>query len=257
MLARRSGKRSGAVKRRTTRGFGSSKSEIPTVQEFVSKRDFTGALAVLDFKRRSGESDADTLEWIGYCAWHSGDFERALETFDELVTASPQPRYHVLRATCLFYLNRLDEAKDAAQQGDGSKLQLRLLFHLAQRQADEETLVSYHAQLEDVKLDQLSLAAVHYQRSHYQEATDVYKGILLNNREDMAINVYVAMCYYKVRGLEGAGCFDCHCSSPLRLRFTCNSNHSILSYVCSWTTTMSPWKFLAYICRSTAILSLP
>ena len=199
MLARRSGKRTGATKRRTTRGFGSSKSEIPSVSEFVGKRDFTGSLAVLDFKRRSGEADRDTLEWIGYSAWHSGDFERALETYDELVTAHADPKYHVLRATCLFYLSRLDEAKDAALQGDGSKLQLRLLFHIAQRQADEETLVSYHAQLEDVKLDQLSLAAVHYQRSHYQEATDVYKRMLLENREDMAINVYVAMCYYKVR----------------------------------------------------------
>ena len=40
-------------------------------------------------------------------------------------------------------------------------------------------------------IDQLSLAAVHYLRSHHQEATDIYKRLLLENREDLALNVYV------------------------------------------------------------------
>lgn len=44
----------------------------------------------------------------------------------------------------------------------------------------------------------MSLAAVHYLRSHHQEATDIYKRLLLENREDLALNVYVAMCYYKL-----------------------------------------------------------
>ena len=46
--------------------------------------------------------------------------------------------------------------------------------------------------------DQLSLAAIHYLRSHFQEATDIYKRLLLENRDDLALNVYVAMCYYKL-----------------------------------------------------------
>ena len=39
---------------------------------------------------------------------------------------------------------------------------------------------------------------MHYLRSHHQEATDIYKRLLLENREDLALNVYVAMCYYKL-----------------------------------------------------------
>ena len=35
-------------------------------------------------------------------------------------------------------------------------------------------------------------------RSHYQEAIDIYKRILLDNREYLALNVYVALCYYKL-----------------------------------------------------------
>ena len=54
------------------------------------------------------------------------------------------------------------------------------------------------SQLEDIVEDQLSLASIHYLRSHYQEAIDIYKRILLDNREYLALNVYVALCYYKL-----------------------------------------------------------
>jgi intraflagellar transport protein 56 len=50
----------------------------------------------------------------------------------------------------------------------------------------------------DPQQDQLSLAAIHYLRSHYQEAIDIYKRILLDHREYLALNVYVALCYYKL-----------------------------------------------------------
>ena len=30
------------------------------------------------------------------------------------------------------------------------------------------------------------------------QATDIYKRLLLENRDDVALNVYVAMCYYKL-----------------------------------------------------------
>jgi intraflagellar transport protein 56 len=39
---------------------------------------------------------------------------------------------------------------------------------------------------------------MHYLRGHYQEAIDIYKRILLENRDYTAINVYIAMCYYKL-----------------------------------------------------------
>ena len=83
----------------------------------------------------------------------------------------------------------------------------------------------YHQQLTDCIEDQLSLAAIHYLRGHFQEATDIYKRLLLENRDDLALNLcvrlppgprsqpvtdlpslclilksrrYVAMCYYKL-----------------------------------------------------------
>ena len=60
------------------------------------------------------------------------------------------------------------------------------------------TMVPNEFEFQDVQEDQLSLAAIHYLRSHYQEAIDIYKRILLDNREFTALNVYIALCYYKL-----------------------------------------------------------
>ncbi len=45
---------------------------------------------------------------------------------------------------------------------------------------------------------QLSLASIHFLRNHFQEATDIYKRLLLESRDSIALNVYVALCYYKL-----------------------------------------------------------
>ena len=42
--------------------------------------------------------------------------------------------------------------------------------------------MSHHQNLQDIIEDQLTLASIHYLRSHYQEAIDIYKRILLDNR---------------------------------------------------------------------------
>ena len=47
---------------------------------------------------------------------------------------------------------------------------------------DEKRLMTHHQQLENTIEDQLCLAAIHYLRTHYQEAIDIYKKVLLDNR---------------------------------------------------------------------------
>lgn len=70
----------------------------------------------------------------------------------------------------------------AAEKAPKSPLRTRLFFHLAHKFNDEKRLMMHHQQLEDVIEDQLSLASIHYLRSHYQEAIDIYKRILLDSR---------------------------------------------------------------------------
>ena len=42
------------------------------------------------------------------------------------------------------------------------------------------------------------MAALHYLRSHFEEATEIYKKLLIENKDFHAINIYVALCYYKM-----------------------------------------------------------
>jgi len=86
-------------------------------------------------------------------------------------------------------------------------LSARLQLHLAHKMGKEQLLNSLHTKLSSgqppsssasSKEDQLSVAAMHFFRAHYQQATDIYKQLLLEHRDDLALNAYIAMCYYKL-----------------------------------------------------------
>ncbi|XP_020853736.1 intraflagellar transport protein 56 isoform X4 [Phascolarctos cinereus] len=173
--------------------------KIPKLEELLSQRDFTGAITLLEFKRHVGEQDEDTDLWIGYCAFHLGDYKRALEEYESVTKEEGcNPEVWVNLACTYFFLGMYKQAETAGFKAPKSRLQNRLLFHLAHKFNDEKKLMNFHQNLQDITEDQLSLASIHYMRSHYQEAIDIYKRILLDNREYLALNVYVALCYYKL-----------------------------------------------------------
>lgn len=105
---------------------------------------------------------------------------------------------HVYKACCYYALTQYDDAKRECTKATESPLQVRLMFHVAHKKNDEKNLMTYHHKLQESTHDQLCLAAIHYLRGHYEEATDIYKKLLLENREFQALNVYIALCYYKM-----------------------------------------------------------
>uniref|UniRef100_A0A8C2IJ90 Intraflagellar transport protein 56 n=1 Tax=Cyprinus carpio TaxID=7962 RepID=A0A8C2IJ90_CYPCA len=175
--------------------------KIPRLEDYLNQRDYLGALTLLEFQRNGGVSVEHADLWIGFCAFHLGDHKRAMEVSKRDVGSS-QPEcpveVWVYLGCSLFFLGLYKEAEEAALKGPKTQLQNRLLFHLAHKFSDEKKLMGFHQNLEDVTEDQLSLASIHYMRSHYQEAIDIYKRILLQNRDFLALNVYVALCYYKL-----------------------------------------------------------
>ncbi|KFM78403.1 Tetratricopeptide repeat protein 26, partial [Stegodyphus mimosarum] len=176
-----------------------SRSKVPALEEFVKNRDFTGALTLLEFSRNSGKGDLRNDLWIAYCAFHLSDYRRAMEEYNKILQKEDAPaEVWTYLGCCYFYLGMYKEADAAVTKGPKSDLQNRLQFHLSHKFGDEKLLMVYHQQLKDILEDQLSLASIHYLRSHYQEAIDIYKHILLDNRESIALNVYVALCYYKL-----------------------------------------------------------
>lgn len=174
------------------------KKKVPKVDDFLENRDFTGAITLLEFNRHAGNVSETTDEWIAYCSFHLGDYKKALEEYKHVSIKNSSPDIMCSIACCCFMLGMYQEADEYAGKGTKSKLQNRLMFHLSHKFNDEKRLMSYHSQLQDVIEDQLSLASIHYLRSHFQEAIDVYKRILLDNRDYLALNVYLALCYYKL-----------------------------------------------------------
>jgi len=177
--------------------------KLPQLEDCIRRRDYTGAIALLEFDRNSEgmseEKRQNILMWIGFCASHLGEFAKALEAYREVLAMdNPPPEVHLYMACCLFHSQLYKEAAEEAKKGPKTDLQNRIMFHSAHKMNDEQLLMAHHQKLTDSKSDQLSLAAIHYLRSHFQEATDIYKRLLLENREDIALNVYVAMCYYKL-----------------------------------------------------------
>ena len=181
---------------------GSGKS-LPKRDDLLLKRDFTGALTLVEFQQNPDKIDPETLEWIGYISFHLGDYVKAYKIYKDLMKQNPNSVYAVYFGCVCFFLGHYEESRKAFENvkltdEQHKRLKNRLLFHLAHKEGDEQKLMSYHSQLQDVQEDQLSLAAIHYLRSHYQEAIDIYKRILLDNREFTALNVYIALCYYKL-----------------------------------------------------------
>ena len=52
---------------------------------------------------------------------------------------------------------------------------------------DENEIMSYHGALSNSVEDQLCMAALHYLRSHFEEATEIYKKLLIENKANVNI----------------------------------------------------------------------
>lgn len=174
-------------------------SQIPDVQHFIDARDYSGSLTLLEFERASSKGPrSDANLWIAYCSFHTGDYEKAKSTYEEILK-SPKydPRTRTWLAACHFMLGDYEEAVRVAKEGPKNKLENRILFHASQKLDDEETLMSYHGRLENVVEDQMTLASIHYMRGHFQEAINIYKDLGKANPNYTALNIYMAMCYFK------------------------------------------------------------
>ena len=213
---------------------------IPTLSSFLHKRDYTGAITLLQHqkaeteKQRTGEAEERRLSWLAYCHYHLGDYQKALDVYSELSERAKQPlkekeeekaedgdddsgsatadkaaeqpaaprasseQWQLYVACCHFYLGNYQQADTLVDSLPATPLSTRLQLHISHRLVDETRLMKLHNKMSGAIEDQLSLASIHYLRNHYQEATDIYKKLLLEQRDATALQVYVAMCYYKL-----------------------------------------------------------
>jgi tetratricopeptide (TPR) repeat protein len=108
--------------------------------DYLKARDYTGALAMLEFHKKTGEAaeELDTLLWIGYCAFHLGQFQRAFDAYQDAINGQPDcpPEAHLYQAACLFYLQMYKPCEDAARAYENAE-QRSLASAIAEATGDE------------------------------------------------------------------------------------------------------------------------
>lgn len=197
--------RTGGLAGSGTAGSGSAlngKVVLSDFEEYLLRRDYTGARTLIEFQGLSGHSADEVALWVAFCNFHLGDYARAMDQYSQIRdrvegerTSTTMPAeskstgtddIHVQAdlnvAVCMFYLGMYAESQQLVERIPNSPLKVRLLFHLSHKLSDEERLMELHGTLRDVSEDQLSLAGLHYLRGHYQEAIDIYKRVQLDKK---------------------------------------------------------------------------
>lgn len=110
------------------------KRKFPKLEDFLQKRDYIGAATLCEFMESSGKPLEQGTAWQAYCAFHLGDYRKALKLYKKLVTAADDGNdYWVPLACCCFMLGMFTEADAAAMKGPPGALQNRLLFHVSHK----------------------------------------------------------------------------------------------------------------------------
>ena len=184
--------------------------KIPTLEEFIKNRDYNGALTLLEFNSshntindNQDESVVNKMLWKAYCSFHNGSLTSAQDIYQDLLASNHDdlvPEKTVLHLACVYYYMQLyEEALEAAEGGPECPLKHRILLHASLKLGDEEKVAKWKALLssDDIE-DQLSKAAMLYVENHFQESNEVYKRCLIKQKDMIALNIYRAMCYFKL-----------------------------------------------------------
>jgi len=75
-----------------------------------------------------------------------------------------------------------DESRKELNQAPNSTLNSRLKFHMSQTSGDDDNMVSYNL-LNDTSENLLCMASVHFERKNYDEAIDIYKRIIIDEKD--------------------------------------------------------------------------
>lgn len=174
--------------------------------DHIDRHDYRGALTILELGSCEGLSSAEKLLWTGYCLSRLHEFSQAKEVYEELLSGQHNDalseddlrKMGLYLAISNFYLGHYAEAEQSALSvPDESELKNRILLSVARSTDDETKLAKYRQYLSNSKQDELSAAATELYRCHYNETADIYETMLSEN-DDLALNVYLAICYFKM-----------------------------------------------------------
>lgn len=177
----------------------------------IENRDYSGAATFIDFlfNELNQKPTKELLLWKGYSYFHLGDYSSAIEVYSNLLQEDPSDDVlNLYISSCYYYLREFQTAREFAEKGPSCDFQIRLMFHIAHQLNNEEEVHLTHSKLVGTLENQMSLAAIHYMRSHFQDAIDIYQKILTQEPSYTALNVYIAMCLFKLEQFQESNEFD-------------------------------------------------
>lgn len=120
---------------------------MPDVWHFLQERDYIGAKTILDCDwKYSNKHDVRTLMTLAYACFHNGDYQKANETYDELMRRHDYDKnIHLFKACCYYALCQYKEAKEECKKAESHEVDEALLnriqLHLAHKMMDEENIM--------------------------------------------------------------------------------------------------------------------
>lgn len=171
------------------------------IQRCIESRDYSGASTYIDFIKNELNMpiSKDIALWNGYSLFHSGLYSDAIELYEDLLKKDPDDKVlHLYISSCQYYNQDYEDARESAIKGPDCDFRTRLIFHIAHQRNDEDELFNAHSKLVGTLENQLSLAAIHYMRGHYQDAVEIYQRLLVQHPDFLALHVYIAMCQFKL-----------------------------------------------------------
>lgn len=94
-----------------------NKNQEPKLDAFISRRDYVGAITLLEFYKASGKNSKEVMLWLGYSQVHLGEYHKALETYQEMAKEKDYDiTINLFLGICYFFLGMYKEADDAAQR---------------------------------------------------------------------------------------------------------------------------------------------
>ncbi|XP_073953498.1 intraflagellar transport protein 56-like [Choristoneura fumiferana] len=98
-----------ATDSRTSTGSSSAKRHVPELEDFILKRDYTGALTMLEFLKNEGNTEVWADAWAAWSWFHLGEYRRALDAYMRVrgranLDARVADTLDMDLAVCYFYL---------------------------------------------------------------------------------------------------------------------------------------------------------
>ncbi len=178
-------------------------STLPNFDEFIAERNYTGALALLEFDDAVTTNYTQKDLWKAYCYFRMGQYENAQELYFNIVSNDSNvydddENVVINLAISYYHMCLFSEAEKVLEDTEESPLKNRLLYHLFNKQSNKEATVEKYQLLGQSKEDQLSIASMHFIQRRFQDAIEIYKRLLMVDKDDVALNLFIAMCYFKL-----------------------------------------------------------